>query len=280
MSSNARSERQVDGSGAPEQRRGRGRSAAGLSLWPKEHGAYAEVTFPLLTGLLVAGFSVVGALFSAAVVAAFLVHEPLLVLLGVRGTRPREVLRVRAIARTCVLGTVIVLAGAASLFWGEPRFRYGTLAPAALGAVFIPFVIARREKTALGEMLVAMVFSSALVPVALAANLALDDALVAAAAWAATFIVGTFTVRHVLERARGERAAMRWLAPGTSAVVGAAAVAGVGWFGFGTLAALPAALVGIALWLRPVPAKRLRVLGWSLVASNVLTFLILLVALR
>jgi hypothetical protein len=54
-------------------------------LLPREHGAYAEVLFPLGTASCLGRPSVSSLALSVAVVAAFLAHEPLLVLLGARG---------------------------------------------------------------------------------------------------------------------------------------------------------------------------------------------------
>ena len=56
-------------------------------LLPKEHGAYAEIGFPLLTVLLLGVPSSAALLLSIAVVCVFLLHEPALVLLGHRGAR-------------------------------------------------------------------------------------------------------------------------------------------------------------------------------------------------
>ena len=58
------------------------------SLWPREHGVYVQVSLPLLTALLISP-TLAGAFISSAVVAAFLLHEPLLVLTGERGSRAK-----------------------------------------------------------------------------------------------------------------------------------------------------------------------------------------------
>ncbi len=57
------------------------------SLLPREHGAYAELAFPLATGLAAGGPTVAGVAFSLAAVVLFLAHEPAAVMLGRRGAR-------------------------------------------------------------------------------------------------------------------------------------------------------------------------------------------------
>jgi hypothetical protein len=51
-------------------------------MLPKEHGAYGQIAFPILTAFLVSGVSVAGLLIAAAVVAGFLAHEPAAILLS------------------------------------------------------------------------------------------------------------------------------------------------------------------------------------------------------
>jgi hypothetical protein len=59
-------------------------------MLPKEHGAYGQMAMPLVTSLVVAGASAPGLLLATAVVIAFLMHEPLVVLLGRRGGRAKR----------------------------------------------------------------------------------------------------------------------------------------------------------------------------------------------
>jgi len=59
-------------------------------MWPKEHGAYGQLVFPLATAFAIAGATAPALLTAIAVTAAFLAHEPLIVLLGRRGVRARR----------------------------------------------------------------------------------------------------------------------------------------------------------------------------------------------
>ena len=56
-------------------------------LIPREHGAYGQLLMPLLVSLVIGGAAAGALALAAAAVAAFLAHEPLLVLLGQRDGR-------------------------------------------------------------------------------------------------------------------------------------------------------------------------------------------------
>jgi hypothetical protein len=75
----------------------------GRSLWPREHGAYAQLGAPLLCALLVRAPTLPAILLASGAVFAFLANEPLLVLLGHRGRRMLATESGRARVRlTCV----------------------------------------------------------------------------------------------------------------------------------------------------------------------------------
>src|SRR4051812_49522750 len=65
-------------------------------MLPREHGAYGQLLFPLVTALAVGRPRVVAWLLAASAVGAFLAHEPLLVLLGQRGARAARAQRGQA----------------------------------------------------------------------------------------------------------------------------------------------------------------------------------------
>ena len=67
-----------------------------MSLLPKEHGAYGQISFPLVAAFAVGGVSAGGLLIASALIAGFLAHEPALVMLGLRGPRAKRELWNRA----------------------------------------------------------------------------------------------------------------------------------------------------------------------------------------
>src|SRR5688572_32010037 len=104
------------------------------SLWPREHGAYAQLAAPLLTALVVVRPTVAAGLLAAAACCAFLANEPLLVVLGHRGKRMREQAGTRAARRLALLASLAAAMGIAGLVLAPH-----SLAIAALVAV--PVVI-------------------------------------------------------------------------------------------------------------------------------------------
>jgi hypothetical protein len=102
-----------------------------MSLFPKEHGAYGQVTVPLITAFLAAGVSTTGLLIATAVLTGFLAHEPALVLIGIRGVRAKRELRPRAVRWLgCTLAVGIAPAAGAVLTM-HPAQRWSIIVPAA-----------------------------------------------------------------------------------------------------------------------------------------------------
>jgi len=253
------------------------------AMLPREHGAWGQLALPLLSGLLLGRPSASAALLALAVVATFVAHEPLLVLLGQRGRRPRDEHGSRAWRWLGSSGAIAVACGAAGLVLAPPPARAALAVPAVLGAAVAILVWRRLEKTAAGEMLVAAALASAGGAVALAGGAAPADALAATLAWILSFAAATLGVRAVLARlrSRGEedhRARNAALA----ALVGAAAFglsaaglpAALGW------ATLPGAIAGVGIALAPLGGRHLRAVGWSIVTVSALTLGILLAGLR
>src|SRR3954470_19764255 len=142
--------------------------AAVRSLAPREHGAYGQLGFPLLTALCVALPRIPGALFAASAVALFLAHEPALVAFGRRGQRAREEDGERA-RRMLLLALAAGTALGASAVWLAPApARLAAAVAAALGGLLTVAVALRIEKTLSGELLAAAAMTSAGLPVAVA----------------------------------------------------------------------------------------------------------------
>ena len=250
------------------------------SLWPKEHGAYAEMAFPLVTGLALGRPTLVATLLVAACVCAFVVHEVVLVLAGIRGRRTKDELGAAAWRNLLVLGGFAAAAAIGAAAMASETTRRALVVPAGLAVAVVPLVLARQEKTAVGEAVVASAFSSALVPVAMASGVELRTAITAAVLWLIVFLLGTFMVRLTLERARKEAGPMRVVSPLAAVATLAAVGSSLTRFGWAPLAVVPTAIAGLVLWLRPVSAKQLRTVGWSLVGGNAFAFVAIVATLR
>jgi len=253
------------------------------AVLPREYGAYAELAFPLLTALLAGGVTGAGLGFAAAVVAGFLVREPLAVLNGVRGARLEASLGGTARRAAVVLGALLALGAGAGLLLAPPMARRAALVPGVVALLLTPALLRGRPKTLGVEVLVAFALSGMVLPIGLAGRMPLGRAGATAAVWAASFVLATLAVHAIKARAKPALGGTwtLWATP----VLGVGVVAG-GLLGAAVwrvptavaLAVLPSALVVLAATLlRPHP-RRLKRIGWSLVGANAVTLALLLVA--
>jgi len=239
-------------------------SSRSRSLAPREHGAYAQLGVPLAAAY--AGGRPGGAalLFGLVAVAGFLAHEPLLITLGLRGSRARAECGQRARRRALLLA----VAGVGAAGWG------GWLAPAAvpmvgvaalLAVLLVFFVWRRRERTFAGEVAAAAALASAALPVALSAGWQVRAALAAFLGWSAGFAAVTFVVWSIAhKRAPGPvTRAIALLVP--ALVVAAACLLGRQAAATGAPLILVAAAVTA---LRPA-ARSLHPVGWVVAAATV-----------
>jgi len=255
-----------------------------MSLLPREHGAYGQMAFPLITSFAVAGVTTPALLIAFGVVAGFLAHEPLLVLLGRRGLRAsREQWRRAAVCLAVASATAVAAEFVA--FWSVPlSIRWWFLLPLMPAAVLAAAITTDREKSSQAEVAVALAFSLVAVPVCLAAGASTDSALAVGIAFASIFVTGTLAVRVIVLQVRGggdPRAART--ARVTVLVLTTAAGAGLvatAWRGLLPWTALLAASPGLVsagwlAWLPPSPT-RLRRVGWTLVTTSAAAALILI----
>lgn len=240
---------------------------------PREHGAYGQLGFPLATGLALGRPAAAAGLIALAAVLVFLAHEPAAVLLGQRGARLLRAEGRRARRALALLGVAAALAGLAGLALAPPQARAAVLLPATLGALCAAAMLAARERTTAGEVTVALALASAEVPVALAGGAGGSVALSLAAAWALCGATHTVAVRGLIARSRGGASPrLAWMAP-AGASIGAVALGVLAATGRAPGAAAAAvglsACVALVLALRPPPPRRLRTVGWTLMATSV-----------
>jgi hypothetical protein len=247
-------------------------------LIPREHGAYAQLGFPMLSGLLLGSPGVASWLFVAAAALLFVANEPLVVLLGARGKRLQQELGGAARRHLAVLGSLGVLAGLAALWLASPQARALALVPAAMALGLLPVVLGKRLKSLSGEMVAAGAFSAMHLPVAAAGGVAGVLLWGPAAMWFVTTVVATLCVHAIKARVTG---AARWTIPASawagflSLGAGAAMAALVpDWRAIALAACLPLAGVVVINRLAPSP-KRLKHVGWTVVAANALAVTLL-----
>jgi hypothetical protein len=274
------------------------------SLLPREHGAYAELVFPLVTGLAAAPPSPAALALASAAVAFFLANEPIAVLLGARGERLKNQVGPRARRRGFLLmGAGIALGGAGIAAAGASVWP-ALLCPFLAAALLVPMVLARRHKTLPGELLVVTAFSTLVLPVAAASGVAPTRMIPAAAVWWMSFALGTLEVHAIKarHRARGRNDWTRWGSPLASGLAVAICL-GALWhepLGIPSPMGLSVSLAGsggdrallalvpsarallvpasalLVLSLIRVHPRRLKRVGWTLVAANFLALILLL----
>jgi len=245
-------------------------------LVPREHGTYAELLLPLLTGLALGRLGFAASMFAVSAVLGFLVSEPVAVLTGVRGTRDRRLMAAEARRRLVVLASVLVLTGGAAVVTAPAAARLAALVPLAGVVALIPVGLRGRIKTIGGELLVAATLTATLLPVALAGGAGWSYSLAAALVWLVSFVLATLTVHAIKVRSVGSGEA-HWTLVLAPTLAGVAIAAGVvvaltwGWLFMAGLAVLPMAVATLAIHLARVHARQMRTVGWSLVVANLAT---------
>jgi hypothetical protein len=250
-------------------------------LWPREHGAYAQLGFPLVTGLLYARGDPGAWAFAAGGIALFLAHEPLAVLVGMRGVRLRDALVGSARRRLWLLAAGVAAALVLAAVLAPGRAWQGALIPGGIGLVLIPLFFTHRIKTMGGEIVVAAALSASVLPVALSGPSTWAEAWTAAAVWLGATLPAIASV-HAVKASHKGRPRARWLVPAAPVLAVVVAGAGVGAAALlpppamRALAVLPPALAVVGVWVvRPHP-RHLKRIGWAMVSAYSVALVLLL----
>jgi hypothetical protein len=238
------------------------------SLAPREHGAYGQITLPLAAALA-GGRPGIGAFcLGGAGLLVFFAHEPLLVAIGLRGTRALREDGPRAKRRLVELGAGAALLGGVGLL-SAPGAAPFVLLPIALGLVVGAFIREEAEKTAAGELIAAAALSSLGLPVAVASGTPVATALWTWLAWYVGFGSATMAVRTVVASMRERIPLLRRVgAPIAFGAMSAALVAYGLIPAFIWLAFVPTWALALGLAARPPSARHLRRIGWMIVAAT------------
>ncbi len=252
------------------------------SLLPREHGAYAELAFPLISGLALAPPTLATWAVAAAACALFLVHEPVAILSGLRGARLQGEEAGRAWTRTVLLSVVGLAAGAVGVsaaggvLWPDLAFPLLPLLP------LVPLVVLGKQKSLAGEILVITVFAALVFPLGATSGAATGTVLGAASVWWGSYFLGTLEVHAIKAVHKGAKRSRwtRWGSPFAAVVTlllcGAALIGGEANVKGPALALVPPGLVVLTLSTRRVHPRYLKRIGWTLVVTNTLSLIILL----
>ena len=249
-------------------------------LLPREHGAYAQLGFPLLSGLLLGSPGSSSLFFAAAAILLFLANEPLVLLLGVRGKRLQQELAVPAYRHLALRAVLGAAAGLAALWFAPPAARWLALVPAAFAGALVPVVLAKKLKTLPGEVVAATAFAAVHLPIAAAGGVTGTLLWGPPVMWFAVTVVATLCVHAIKARSMGRAP---WVIPAAAwtarlALLGALAILALlpDWRTVALAACLPLAGVVVLNQLAPSP-KRLKQVGWTLTAANALALTLLAV---
>ena len=251
-----------------------GGQARPRSLWPREHGAYAQLGLPLLVAVGAGHAGPAAWLMVMAAVAAFFAHEPLLVSLGQRGARARAQEGAQARVRLGWLAAGGATLGVAGSLLAPPVVWLVSVIPLAAAAGLGALATRHREKTLPAEIVAALALSSAALPVALASGWSFSAAVAACVGWAAGFSAITGAVWPIAHKRQLP------LPHRVASVLFPASAAGVATFVLGPLAAmvsLPLILAAApVVALRPSPLQ-LRRVGWAVAAASATAALVVVI---
>ena len=257
---------------------------------PREHGAYAELLFPIVTVFLGGSPTTSTWLLAIGAIAAFLANEPLLVLFGQRGTRTKREESDRARRALLIFGLVALGAGVAGLVLAPTVVQYAVVVPLVLGAALVMLAIQGLERSMVGEGLAAATLSSIAIPLGLSAGLDLTSTLAVALIWLVTSLLGTAVVRLTVARTKAKtdeelarvrfKRALLVLVSLAVIAVGVAAPYGSQVGLWVLAAAVPVAVVVLVLAALQPTARRLRLIGWSLVAANLCSLIAVVTTLK
>jgi hypothetical protein len=228
------------------------------ALWPREHGAYFQLALPLATACVRHIPTVATLALATSACLAFLANEPLLVWLGHRGQRMRDVDGRRARSRLAVLAAGALGLGVLGLALAPDPTLAAAAAVAGPVALVVVLAWRRAERTVAGELIAAIALTGASVPVLVAGGSALGAALALWLSWSVGFGATVLAIHRVIARHKRPAAPIdRVLALGLLAT----AVAGGAGAWPGSATAAPLAALAALLVIAPPSAARLRAIG-------------------
>ena len=238
-------------------------------LYPKEHGAYAILGVPLSTALFIVGLMPVTVLLSIATIAAFLAHEPQLILAGGRGTRVGDA---APQAVRLLLGrlAVALVCGARAFWMTSPIVRLGMIACLLFAMIDFALAAAGKSRTLAAQILAVAGLALPSAVVLMAGGVDLMVAGQFLLIWFAGRMATTVSVRLVIAQHKSSTS-LRALRRCDMLLIVAGIFIGVGlvtgnrqW-----IAAIPMLVAAVLLRFHPPHPSRLKQIGWSLLVVNI-----------
>jgi YwiC-like protein len=252
-------------------------------MLPREHGAYFQLAFPLVTSLVVARVSPAAVFIAMAVVCGFLAHEPLLLLLGGRGVRARQASGWRASIWLATTLIAMLAAGVTAFSLSPAAARWSFVLPLVPATWVGAAAMSSQEKRASTEIAVALAFAFTAFPICLSAGAGVDTATSVALVFASVYVAGVLCVRALVlaRRGGGNPAAFRatqfaLVVVAVGSAVGMAIAVSRAWLPSTTLAAATPGLATAVLLATGVRRAPLKTVGWSLALMSATAALILI----
>ncbi len=248
------------------------RVTASAKLKPKEHGAYAIIGVPIVTALILSGFTWVGISVSLAAVCGFLAHEPMLVRLGHRGGRAQKS-SPQATKRLSILTLLLLISGGIAMAAGSMQVRYALLGCGLLATT--SFVLAYRgaHRSFPGQLWGVIGLSAPCVPILLSGSDSSTQGWVVWFAWLIGFLSTTVAVRAVIAAQKQQSTNQHWMILVTlTGLLTALALNGQVIY----LTVVPMVLLSWYLLVFPPPARHLKRVGWTLVAGTILSAILMI----
>jgi hypothetical protein len=245
-------------------------------LWPREHGAYAQLGVPLAAALVARTPKFAGSLLAVAACLAFLANEPLLVMLGHRGKRARTALGELARRRLIVTAGAAIATGIAGLVLAPPIALAVAAAVAIPSAALIVLGWRRHAHSWWGELVAAIALPGASAPVAVAGGASVTAALACWLAWSIGYGASVVAVHHVLAGKRRTRAG-DLLRLGMLGVTGLLIGIAARPLPALVVAAPLVALAGVIASVTP-SARRVRAIGVAMVVASTVSAVLAVIA--
>ena len=253
-------------------------------LIPREHGAYGQLGFPILTVLAAGRPSLAAMLLVVASAAAFVAHEPMLVQMGHRGPRAKRELAQQARRMLWATSALAIAAGLTGGWLMPPPIRWTVVIPALFALAAFPLIAWRTHKQVGGEIYLAVSLSAAALPAGAASSLRIQDATLCAAIFALGFSAATLAVRGTIAVQRREASSAMRVGAAALALANlllvAAATSRLSAHPLSWTAALPLSMLTAALAAAPPSARQLYRIGWGLTAAATATAVVLVGLIR
>lgn len=254
-----------------------GRSAV---LWPREHGTYGELLFPLATALILGRPGITAWALCAVALGGFLAHEGLVVAMGRRGDRTRREDGARARTSLLCFGGLALLGAVLALPGLERNVALAATLAMVLSCLAIGAAWLGAERRITVTLIAALALSAWSAPVAMAGGVPMRTSYGLWAIWFAAFAMATAAVESVMARsARRSPRRAQLLCAGLAVLANGGVIAST-QYGLLPPAAsstlIPMSIAALLIAGTHIPARRMREIGWSIVAMSAVTMAVTL----